>query len=109
MAKKARYNYQEFDDLFYEHGLSWIKYNPESKRRLFHNPFIIFIITSIVLFERTVSAFSPKKSRLMMLVLSDIGSYFDMGWIWDMMIIILGFLTLSVLMLFSFNHKKGNF
>ena len=106
MAKNRRYN-REFEDIFYKHGLFWTKHNPESKRRLFHNPFTIITITSIVLFERTVSALYPNKSRLMRLVLSDNGHYFDMGWIWDVLIIILGFLTLSVLILFAINHKRG--
>ena len=108
MAKKALYKNQQFDDLFYKHGFFRTKLYPESRRRRFHNPFTIIIITSIVLFERIVSALYPKKSRLMRLIMSDNGHYFDMGWIWDVLIIILGFLTLSVHILFTINHKKGN-
>ena len=99
---------QEFVDLSYKHGFCRTKLNPESKRKRFHNPFTIIIITSIVLFERTVSALYQKKSRLMMLFLLDIGYYFNMGWIWDVAISIFAFLTLSVHILFTFNHMRGD-
>ena len=44
----------------------------------------------------------------MVVVLSDIGYYFDMGWIWDVLIVIFGFMILSVHILFTFNYNKGN-
>ena len=109
MVDKMRDLEQKFDDIFYRNGICHTKLNPISKRKRFHNPLTILIVTSLVLFERLVSALNPKKSKQMVRILADGGHYFNMAWIWDILIILFSFLVLTTNILFFVNYKKGNF
>ena len=107
MAKNTRFKPEQIDDLLYKIGLCHTKLNPDTKRSWLHNQTIIIIVLLAIFIQRTLSILYRNKTKLMILVLADIGHYFHMGFIWDALIWIFAFIPVVSKGIFYYNFKRG--
>ena len=98
---------KDCDELLYEIGLCLTSLRERPKRWPINNPVFIAIINSIYLSERVVSILVPESERQILLLVGEIGLYFDIKVQWNLFLILASMIGLSSQTLYYYNYRKG--
>ena len=96
------------DNVLYEIGLSFISVRDgQWKRKLIFSPKIIFLFHLWYLFVKIVCIFVNNSNTLSLLIMGDIGHYFQFKNIWNILLILFSTMIISSRFVNYYNYTHG--